>query len=125
VVDHVADKLAARLVAYGRSNRPSTRVEDLIELVVPAHCAHISADDAIVAVGAQGSLGDLVLPGRFDSLTWTTGIGTTRSKRKARGLAEQTPGEAVSTVGSFVDPILAGTATGSWDPVTLRWRRRS
>jgi len=30
---------------------------------------------------------------------------------------------AVSVVRPFVDPILAGTATGSWDPVTLRWRR--
>ena len=124
--DHVADKLAATFATYGRSNRPSTRVKDLIDLVVLAHCAHISADDAIVAVRAQASLRDLVLPGRFDIPDldhWNRHYPI--EARKARGLAEQALGDAVSTVSSFVDPVLAGTATGAWDPVTLCWRRRS
>ena len=43
---------------------------------------------------------------------------------RADGSGQQTLGDAVSVVRDFVDPILAGTATGSWDPVTLRWRRR-
>jgi hypothetical protein len=44
--------------------------------------------------------------------------------RKVCGLTEQTLADAVSVARNFVDPILAGTATGSWDPVTLLWRRR-
>ena len=43
--------------------------------------------------------------------------------RKVRGLTEPTLADAVSVARTFVDPILAGTATGSWDPATLRWRR--
>jgi hypothetical protein len=93
---------------------------------VLAHCAHISSDDAIVAVRAQASLRDIVLPGRFDIPDldhWNRPYPI--EARKARGLAEQTLGDAVTAVSSCVDPILAGTATGAWDPVTLRWRCRS
>ena len=126
LADHVADKLAATFATYGRSNRPSTRVKDLIDLVVLAHCAHVSADDAMAAVRAQARLRDVVLPGRFDIPDldhWSRHYPL--EARKVRGLTEQTLGDAVSIVGSFVDPILAGTATGSWDPVTLRWHRLS
>jgi hypothetical protein len=51
--------------------------------------------------------------GPSTSLSWTTGIGTTRSER-ARLVVLQSRrwSDAVSTVSSFVDPILAGTATG-------------
>jgi hypothetical protein len=124
LADHVADKLAATIATYGRSNRPSTRVRDLIDVVVLAHCAHVSADDAIAAVRAQTSRREIVLPGRFDIPDldhWSRHY--PREARKVRGLTEQALGDAVSMVRSFVDPILAGTATGSWDPVTLRWNR--
>ena len=124
LADHVADKLAATFATYGRSNRPSTRVKDLIDLVVLAHCTHVSADDAIAAVRAQASRREIVLPGRFDIPDldyWSRHYPI--EARKVRGLTEQTLGDAVSIVRSFVDPILAGTATGSWDPVTLRWHR--
>jgi hypothetical protein len=126
LADHVADKLAATFATYGRSNRPSTRVKDLIDLVVLAHCAQISADEAIAAVRAQANRRDLVLPGRFDIPDpdhWSRHYPI--EARKVRGLTEQTLGDAVSIVSSFVDPILAGTASGSWDPVTLSWRRPS
>lgn len=36
LADHVADKLAATFATYGRTNRASTRVKDLIDLVVAA-----------------------------------------------------------------------------------------
>jgi hypothetical protein len=66
------------------------------------------------------------VPGRFDVPDLDHWIGTTRSKRaRLVVFAEQTLGDAVSTFNSFVDQILAGTANGAWDPVTLRWRRRS
>jgi hypothetical protein len=44
--------------------------------------------------------------------------------RKVRRLTLQMLTDAITLVGNFVDPILAGTATGSLVPVTLRWRRR-
>jgi hypothetical protein len=40
--------------------------------------------------------------------------------RKVRGLTGQRLTDAITLVGNFVDSILAGTATGSWVPVTLR-----
>ena len=80
----------------------------------------------MAAVRAQARLRDVVLPGRFDIPDldhWSRHYPI--EARKVRGLTEQTLGDAVSIVRSFVDPILAGTATGSWDPVTLRWHRLS
>ncbi len=126
LADHIADKLAATFATYGGSNRPSTRVKDLIDLVVLAHSAHISANDAITAVRAQASRRDIVLPASFDIPDpdhWSRHYPT--EARKVRGLAEQTLGDAISIVCPFVDPILAGTATGSWDPLALRWGRSS
>lgn len=123
LADHVADKLAATFATYGRSNQPSTRVKDLIDLVVLAHCAHMSADDAIAAIRAQASRREIVLPGRFDIPDldhWSRHYPI--EARRVRGLTEQTLGDAVSIVRIFVDPILAATASGSWDPVTLCWR---
>ncbi|MHB8273341.1 MAG: nucleotidyl transferase AbiEii/AbiGii toxin family protein [Dermatophilaceae bacterium] len=125
LADHIADKLAATFATYGRSNRPSTRVKDLIDLVVLAHCAHVSADDGIAAVRAQASRREIVLRGRFDFPDldhWSRHYPI--EARKVRGLTEQTRGAAASIVRPFVDPILAGSAKASWDPVTLRWRRR-
>ena len=68
---------------------------------------------------------DIVLPARFgipDMGPWSRRYPI--EARKVRGLTEQTLTDAVSVVRNFVDPILSGTATGSLDPVTLRWRRR-
>jgi hypothetical protein len=117
--------VTATFATYGRTNRASTRVKDLIDLVVIAHCAHLSAQDAIAAVRAQASRRDIVLPARFgipDMDHWSRHYPI--EARKVRGLTEQTLADAISVVGNFVDPILAGTATGSWDPVTLRWSHR-
>jgi len=125
LADHLADKLAATFATYGRTNRASTRVKDLIDLVVIAHCAHLSAQDAIAALRAQASRRDIVLPARFDIPDmdhWSRHYPI--EARKVRGLSEQTLADAISVARNFVDPILAGTATGSWDPLTLRWRRR-
>jgi hypothetical protein len=91
--------------------------------VVLAHCAHVSADDAIAAIRAQASRREIVLPVRFDIPDldhWSRHYPI--EARKVRELTEQTLGDAVSIVRIFVDPILAGTAIGSWDPVTLCWR---
>lgn len=125
LADHVADEVTATFATYGRANRASTRVKDLIDLVVIAHCAHLSAKDAIAAVRAQASPRDLVLPARFgipDMDHWSRHLPI--ETRKVRGLTEQTLADAITVVGNFVDRVLAGTATGSWDPVTLAWSHR-
>jgi hypothetical protein len=44
LADHVADKRAATFATYGQSNRPSTLVKELIDLVLLAHRVHISED---------------------------------------------------------------------------------
>ena len=69
LADRIAVKLAATIATDGRSNRPSTRVKDLIDLVVLIHCAHTSAEDAIAAVRAQASRRDIVLPATFQILS--------------------------------------------------------
>ena len=89
------------------------------------HRAHTSAEDAIAAVRAQASRRDLVLPATFqipDLGHWSRHYPL--EARKVRGLTEQALDDAVNTVRPFVDPILAGTATGSWDPLTFRWGTR-
>jgi len=126
LADHVADKVTATFATYGRTNRASTRVKDLIDLVVIAHCAQLSAQDAIVAVRAQASRRDLVLPERFgipDMDHWSR---HTRSKRarfavsQSRRWPTPSPWSAISLTPSWREPLPArGTrspcvgATGS------------
>lgn len=119
VADQIADKHGAIIKTY--AGRASTRYRDLVDLVLIATTQTISAGRLHPALVSEhrpwvsGSPGPLTLP----SGEWHEGY---------RKIAATVPDfyfldatEAVEIVRRLVDPVLAGLATGIWDPVSLEW----
>jgi hypothetical protein len=56
---------------------------------------------------------------RPDVALWESGYAA--EARRSLLLVAQTLGDALETVRPFIDPLLAGTAGGAWDPAARRW----
>ncbi|MGA7704824.1 MAG: nucleotidyl transferase AbiEii/AbiGii toxin family protein [Solirubrobacteraceae bacterium] len=126
VADHVADKVCALLELHERASglkEGSTRFRDLADLVVFAHTATVDATALTTGLSSEAERRGLALPSRIAAPTgrdWPRGyVGVARDVPHMR---ERDLSTALETVGLFIDPVLTGTARGSWDPATLRWR---
>jgi hypothetical protein len=124
LVDHVADKLAATYERYGPQQNPSTRYRDLVDLVSVVIGASLAAEPLSEALGSEFSRRGLALPAHFsvpDRALWATGY----AREASRSLLSvgQTLDEAMAIVRPFIDPLLAGTASGSWDHLERRWKK--
>jgi hypothetical protein len=125
VADHVADKVCALLELHERASglkEGSTRFRDLADLVVFAHTATIDAAALTAGLSSEAERRGLALPSRIAAPTgrdWPKGYAGVA--RNVPHLQERDLSSALETVGLFIDPVLAGTARGSWDPTTLRW----
>jgi Nucleotidyl transferase AbiEii toxin, Type IV TA system len=126
LADHVADKVCALLETHARSSglrEPSTRFRDLADLAIFAHTISIAANDLDAALASEAKRRGLTLPARLSvpaGRDWPRGY--ERVARDAPRLIERDLQSAIETVASFIDPVLAGTARGRWDPQSLRWR---
>lgn len=124
IVDHVADKVCAIAERHGARSRPSSRVRDLVDLVVIATTAAIDADGLWHAIELEWR--HRALPDRPNFQP------PTEWRRNYPPLARTTPAcsrhatfeEAVQLIGGdFLGPVLAGQGSGrSWDPSRLAWR---
>jgi hypothetical protein len=68
----------------------------------------------------------LSLPARFDAperKLWQPGYGA--EARRSLLTAGRTIDDVLAIVRPFIDPVLDGSATGSWDPVEATWRSSS
>jgi len=122
LVDHVADKVAATVQRYGASQRPSTRFRDLVDLVAIAQGASIDAQQQIRALTSEAERRGIVLPETFDvpdRALWESGYAA-EAKRSLLTNAH-TLDEALAVVRPFVDPVLVGTARGTWDNERGAW----
>lgn len=122
LVDHVADKIAAILERYGDREMPSTRYKDLVDLVAIVTEASVAADRQTIALMSEARRRGLRLPPRFDvpdRELWERGYAA-EAGRSLLPIA-RTLDEALAVVRQFIDPLIAGTALGSWDPVHRRW----
>ena len=122
LVDHVADKVAAAYERYGPEQNPSTRYRDLVDLVSIVVGASVAADVQRKALISEFVRRGLELPTHFDvpdRALWETGYG--REARRSLLSIGQTLDEALGVVRPFIDPLLEGTATGSWDRDQRRW----
>ena len=122
LVDHVADKVAATVQRYGTAQRPSTRFRDLVDLVAIAQGASIDAQEQIRALTSEGERRGIVLPETFDvpdRALWESGYAA-EAKRSLLATAH-TLDEALAVVRPFVDPVLVGTARGTWDHEHGAW----
>lgn len=116
---HVAEKLHAYTRRYA-GDRPSSRAKDLIDIVLIAGIPRMSAnrlDDAIERLFAMRETHarppELPRPPRswarpYASLADDTGLPRDLDAAHAAAAA-------------FLNPVLAGTARGRWDPDHARW----
>jgi hypothetical protein len=123
IADHVADKQCAIVETHGQGGGAtvSTRVKDLVDLVLIAVTQVIDAAALSLAVRVGSAHRALLLPTRFsvpDLVLWRRGY-----PARAREAATAIPDfdTAVDTVAALLNPVLEGTAAGSWNPATITW----
>lgn len=122
LVDHVADKVAATYERYGPDQHPSTRYRDLVDLVSIVIGASVESGNQREALVSEFQRRGLQLPTHFDvpiHALWETGY--EREARRSLLSVARTLGEALTVVSPFINPLLDGTATGSWDRDGRRW----
>lgn len=122
LVDHIADKIAATFDRYGETRASSTRYKDLVDLVAIVRGASTDAIDQGTALASEADRRGLTLPDGFsvpDLGLWEPGY-LAEAERSLLPVA-RTLEEALAVVRSFIDPLLAGTASGRWDPAAGRW----
>jgi hypothetical protein len=122
LVDHIADKVAATYERHGDDSRPSTRFRDLVDLVAIVTGASVAAAAQADALRSEFDRRGLALPRNFDvpdRALWGPGY----AAEAARSLlaTARTLDEALAVVRPFVDPLLSGAATGSWDRAMRTW----
>lgn len=125
VVDHIADKLCAMQARYGaKGDRPSSRVRDLVDLVVLARSQDIDGTDLIAATRGEWTYRGLPgTPGFAPPLDWDRLYPLIA--RSVPAVADVTSfAAAVALVGGFLAPVLDGRAAGwRWTAATLTWSR--
>lgn len=124
VVDHIADKLCATQAMYGPDGtRGSSRVRDLVDLVVLAGTQDVEGSALVTAV--RGEWAHRRLPGE------PTFAPPPAWERLYPPLARRVPAcagttsfaDAVVFVGSFLAPVLNGEAAGRhWSSSERAWR---
>lgn len=117
-------RLAEKLHAYTRryaGNRPSSRVKDLVDIVLIAGIARFKArglDDAIGRLFQARGTHERPLAVPSPPRAWS---GPYAALAKDVGLPQGLDA-AYAEATAFLDPVLVGKAEGGWDPDTTRWR---
>jgi len=122
LVDHIADKVAAMIEVHGQTGTPSTRYKDLVDLVAIVVTATVDAKSQAEAIRSEAERRGLHLPNRFlvpDQKLWEQGYAA-EAKRSLLEVARTLEG-ALGVVRPFLDPLLGGTACGTWDPQNRQW----
>ena len=122
LVDHVADKVAATYERHGAQQVPSTRYRDVVDLVSIVTGASVWAREQHAALQSEFRRRGLALPSSFDvpdRSLWEPGY----AAEAGRSLLTvgQTLDEALAVVRAFLDPLLDGTAAGSWNREVRAW----
>jgi len=118
---HIAEKVHAYTRTYGAGGRPSTRPKDLVDLLLIENSATIDADqlrealERTFAVRGTHPLPDALPPAPPE---WADPYG-----RLAREVGvEPELAAAHAHAARFLDPVLDGTANGTWRTETASWR---
>lgn len=125
IVDHIADKVCALVELHPRAGRPpqaSTRHRDLADLAVIARTQPVDATALHTALASESDRRGMELPPALsapEAPGWRTGYA--RVAKDVPDLAERDLDAAMVTVKRFLDPILGGTATGTWRPDQQDW----
>jgi Nucleotidyl transferase AbiEii toxin, Type IV TA system len=126
IVDHIADKVCALLEVHPRAvgpAQPSTRYRDLADLALIAHTQRMAASELRRALVSEARRRGIELPAAQptpEAPGWRAGYA--RVARDVPGLPEKDLDGALTIVRRLIDPVLAGSATGTWDPDRLIWQ---
>jgi Nucleotidyl transferase AbiEii toxin, Type IV TA system len=121
VADQIADKVCATMDTNYAHGKRSSRVKDLIDLVVLAHTQTVDLNELRRAVVAKRVVSNIDPFEHFDMPTdWSR---TYSKTAKGVPLAESfTAVTAAELVASFVDPALSNSLNrATWDPQNLTW----
>lgn len=121
VADQIADKVCATMDTNYRGGKRSSRVKDLVDLVVLANTQTVDLDELCAAISAQRALSRIEPFQHFDiPADWIRTYATTaKGVPSAESLTAAT---AADLVASFVDPALdKSSTTRTWDPDKLTW----
>lgn len=115
----IAEKVHAYTRRY-RGDRPSGRAKDLVDLVLIASFAKVEGSRLRRALQTTFDVRDRqALPSFFAPAPpeWKTAYGRLAAQSGITAGLE----EASSLAAAFLNPALAGLATGFWDPAEGRW----
>lgn len=118
---HIVEKLHAYTGTYGPEDRKSSRVKDLVDLVLIAESARPRAEQLHKALSATfESRARQPLPASLPSppADWAVPYAE-------MAIEVELPTDLAAahrTAAALLDPILEGSATGRWEPERLRWQ---
>lgn len=121
IEQHIAEKVHAYTSTYGSEGRQSTRVKDLVDLVLIARHASPHAEQLRRALSTtfersrRTALPDELPPPPRE---WT--VPYAQMAREVGLPADAT--HAHAEVGAFLDPLLDGRAVGVWDAGRASWQ---
>jgi hypothetical protein len=121
VTDQIADKVCATMDTQYPGGRRSSRVKDLVDLVLIAHTQTIDLKELRAAIAAKRALSRLGPFEHFDApAEWArTYPATAKGVPAAESFSAQT---ASALVASFIDPVLGKYPNrATWDPGKLAW----
>ncbi|MFI1106593.1 nucleotidyl transferase AbiEii/AbiGii toxin family protein [Streptomyces physcomitrii] len=128
VVDHVADKICAMYERHGASGQHgSNRYRDLADLLLIGQQETVPSQAALRALQREadrrrGCGTHLPLPDAFQVPGTDWHEGYPKQAKLVLGLNGcATLSEAAALAAAFVDPLLSGTASGSWSPSAAAW----
>lgn len=120
IEQHVAEKVHAYTATYGPQEQQSTRIKDLIDILLIADLATPHADRLRESLDTTFSRRERQpLPTKLPPppASWTNPYA-----RAAVDVGLPTDlGIAHADAATFLDPLLAGTTTGRWNPAQKRW----
>lgn len=122
----VVDKLCGIMERH--DGRPSSRVKDLVDLVLYATHEHIDGDELATRLREEAATRGIVLPAAFclpDEWTGTyEKLYGRLVSQTALGESFRSMGDAAEIVGRLFDPALTGACWGMrWNPETTSWER--
>ncbi|MGD0700442.1 MAG: nucleotidyl transferase AbiEii/AbiGii toxin family protein [Trebonia sp.] len=121
VADQIADKVCATMDTQYPGDKRSSRVKDLVDLVLIAHTQTVDLDELRVAIAAKREFSRIGPFEHFDVPSEWTGTypATAKGVPAAESFSAQT---AAGLVASFVNPALGKRSNpAAWDPQALAW----